>query len=197
MTTTSITSSGITFQGGVVSPNHLTPDEMLVYLQTRLTNLDDQLSAIMDKQKKSEAVRKALQACQNETANLGDEGGKVNVAPYADALNDIAQSAGTENAAKVLEQYPDEVRKAITWDEKKGEYVVAKGKDTVEVSKDQAAAFKTWNSNAIKDVESGAELEMIKLQSLMSARNTAISLATNIMSAMGKGTETITGNIGR
>jgi len=38
---------------------------------------------------------------------------------------------------------------------------------------------------------------MIRLQSIMSARQTAIQLATNLMSALGESTKSIVSNIGR
>lgn len=199
----SITSSSAIFNSGIVSPDHLTPDGMVIYLQSRLGSLDEQINTIMNKQKASESARKALQAIQNEMANVGEEGGTVNLDVYAKTLNDITQSMGPKAAAEALANFPQSIQDQLELKPATNDASGAKfdgyesTSDTVKLSKDDVTATKTYIENAIKDVESGSELEMIKLQSLMSARNTAISLATNMMSAIGKGAEAIVGNIGR
>jgi hypothetical protein len=199
----SITSSSTIFSSGIVSPDHLTPDGMVIYLQTRLGSLDDQINTIMNKQKASESARKALQAIQNEMANVGEEGGTVNLDVYAKTLNDITQSMGPKAAAELLASFPQSIQDQLELTPATNDAsgpnvdVYQATSDTVKLSKEDVTATKTYIENAIKDVESGSELEMIKLQSLMSARNTAISLATNMMSAIGKGAEAIVGNIGR
>jgi hypothetical protein len=48
-----------------------------------------------------------------------------------------------------------------------------------------------------KDIESSAQLDMIRLQSIMSARQTAIQLSTNLVAALGESTKAIVSNIGR
>lgn len=191
------TSASPLFTSSIVSPDHLTADGMMIYLQSRLGGLDEQIGAIMDKQKASETARKALQHVQNELAKVGEEGGDVNLATFANGLNEIAACMGPEAAAEVLKNCPEAVSGKLDLDTTTGLYAPAKDATTAPLSKEDLTNMKSYIDNAIKDVESGAELEMIKLQSLMSARNTAISLATNMMSAIGKGQEAIVGNIGR
>jgi hypothetical protein len=58
-------------------------------------------------------------------------------------------------------------------------------------------SLETTIKNKIQELESSASLDMIQLQSCVQQRNTCISLATNLMSAVGKGEEAIAGNIGR
>lgn len=48
-----------------------------------------------------------------------------------------------------------------------------------------------------KDLESASQMDMIRLQSLMSSRQTAIQLATNMISALGESSKAIAANIGR
>jgi hypothetical protein len=48
-----------------------------------------------------------------------------------------------------------------------------------------------------KDIESASQMDMIHLQSLMSSRQTAIQLATNMISALGESSKAIAANIGR
>lgn len=171
---------------------HLTPEGMMIYLQSRLGGIDEQIGTLMDKQKSAESTRKALQGLANEVGS-GDADMQMDPKVCADSLNQIAHDRGAEAAAEVLSQLPASLRAEIKLS-KSGDY---EGGKTVNVPKAEIANTKTYLETAVKDIESGAELEMIQLQSLMSARNTAISLATNMMSAIGKGEEAVVGNIGR
>jgi hypothetical protein len=179
---------------------------MVIYLQSRLGSLDEQINTIMSKQKASEGARKALQGIQNEIANIGDEGGAVDVEAFAKSLNEVAAHMGEKAAAELFSNLPEAVRSELVLTAPRdgapapslSAYTLSKDSDAnATLGKQDLGAVKTYLENAIKDVESGSELEMIKLQSLMSARNTAISLATNMTSAIGKGAEAIVGNIGR
>jgi hypothetical protein len=49
----------------------------------------------------------------------------------------------------------------------------------------------------VKDSDSGSQLDMIHLQSIMSARQTAIQLSTNLVAALAESTKAIVSNIGR
>lgn len=190
-----ITSTIPIFNSGIVSYDHLTPDGMLLYLQSRLGSLDEQTNDIISKQRASEAARKGLQGILNTKAHFGEEGGEVDVALIANHLNDIAHQVNPNTAAEVFTHLPEPIKKQLEFDAKSGTFEATGAKATL--SKQDAQVLGTYVETAIKDIESGSELEMIRLQSLMSARNTAISLATNMMSAVGKGAESIVGNIGR
>src|SRR5690606_8630821 len=183
------------FNSGIVSFDQLTPDGMLLYLQSRLGALDEQTNTIISKQHASEAARKGLQGIQNTTAHFGEDGGEVDVALIAGSLNDIAHEVNPNTAAEVFTHLPEPIKKQLRFDANSGTYEATGASATL--NKQDAQVLKTYVETAIKDIESGSELEMIRLQSLMSARNTAISLATNMMSAVGKGAESIVGNIGR
>jgi uncharacterized protein (DUF3084 family) len=49
----------------------------------------------------------------------------------------------------------------------------------------------------IKDLSSGAQLDMIHLQSYMSARQTAVQLSTNIIKSLSDSADAIAGNTGK
>ncbi len=51
-------------------------------------------------------------------------------------------------------------------------------------------------SGSVSDLNSGAELQMIKMQSLMSQRQTAVQLSTNLVQALGDQASKIAQNIG-
>lgn len=175
-----------------VGAEHLTPEGMMIYLQSRLGGIDEQITALIDKQKSAESTRKSLQGLLNEVGS-GDADTQIDPAVCAANLNTIANDRGAEAAAEVLSQLPASLRAEIKLN-KDGKY---EGGKAINVPKAEIADTKTYLETAVKDIESGAELEMIQLQSLMSARNTAISLATNMMSAIGKGQDAVVGNIGR
>jgi hypothetical protein len=48
-----------------------------------------------------------------------------------------------------------------------------------------------------KDIDSSAQMDMIRLQSIMSARQTAIQLSTNLIASLSESTKSIVSNIGR
>lgn len=170
---------------------HLTPEGMMLYLQSRLGGIDEQISALIDKQKSAESTRKGLQGVLNELGS-GDADAQIDAGACAANLNAIATQRGPEAAAEVFAQLPESIQAKVSFAD--GEY---EGSGSVDVPKAEVSSAKTYFETAVKDIESGAELEMIQLQSLMSARNTAISLATNMMSAIGKGEDAVVGNIGR
>jgi hypothetical protein len=61
---------------------------------------------------------------------------------------------------------------------------------------EQTKGLKDSIDTRVKALESSSQLEMIQLQSLMSARQAAVSMCTNLVSALGKADEAIANNIG-
>lgn len=189
------------FGAGIVSPDHLTPDGMMLYLETRLGSLDDQINVIMNKQKQSESGRKSLQETLNLLSQCPAEGGEVDARELADCFDGLAQTFGIDASHAIEKQMPDSIRNRIGDGNRDGNwgsgYQENPANPPLKLSKEDIQAAKSQLETMIKDIESGSELEMIKLQSLMSSRNTAISLSTNMASSIGKSQESITGNVGR
>lgn len=200
MTVGSIVNTSSVFNSGIVSLDHLTPDGMLLYLESRLGSLDDQINLVIGKQKQSEEGRKSLQKALNLLGACPDEGGEIDARELADCFDDFAQTFGIEASHAIEAMMPEAIRNRIGDNNRDGNWGAGnkkEGKEPFPLSKEDLRAAKAQFENMIKDIESGSELEMIKLQSLMSGRNTAISLSTNMASSMGKGEESIVGNIGR
>jgi hypothetical protein len=63
------------------------------------------------------------------------------------------------------------------------------------ITREQVTSFSTTLDEYAKDLSSGAELDMIDLQAVMSQRQTAIQLPTNLLQAMSESTNKIVGNI--
>lgn len=204
MTIDSVGNSSTLFNSGIVSRDHLTPDGMMIYLETRLGSLDEQIDVIMNKQKQSEVARKSLQNTLNLLAQCPEEGGELDAMKLADCFDDLARTVGIDASHAIEKTMPDSIRNRIGDANHDGNWGSGYQKDApnpqnppLTLSKQDLQAASTQLETLIKDIESGSELEMIKLQSLMSARNTAISLSTNMASSIGKGQEAITGNVGR
>ncbi|MCK6532848.1 MAG: hypothetical protein L6Q84_07725 [Polyangiaceae bacterium] len=179
------------------NPNALTSEGLMMYLQTRLTSLDDQINGVFQKQKNIEGVRKALMKIQNELEKLEDDKGKKGlVGTKHEVGKDEAEyekniKAAIEEIKAIDPKLGAQMEKDLN---EKGQIMfVADGLYfTAEVG-----ASKEYVNNMMKQLESSAQLEMIGLQSTMSARQTAIQLATNLISALNKGTDSIAANIGR
>lgn len=169
-----------------VSGGSLTGEALYVYLQNRLSGIDDQIDQIMNRQLANEAARKSLQAGQEMNAGLPSEG---------------TVTISREELQKILDGLPDhesKVQFAAVYNVKvRADGTINRDPSVTEfkLSQEDFARATKEVDNAITDLSEQGELEMIKLQSLMSARNSAISLATNLMAAIGKGYEAIVGNI--
>jgi hypothetical protein len=179
-----------TYEVGGMMPEGLSPEGLMIYLQTRLTSLDDQINRIFEKQRKIEAIRKELNAIQLELDKLKTDPnnpGTLLDAPGFEAairnrLNAIREI--DPNLADALEVELNQEGNAL-WvqDGKYFSQEIEAGKKTID--------------NTIKQLEASAQLEMIALQSMMSSRQTAVQLSTNLISALGETTRSIAANVGK
>jgi hypothetical protein len=192
---------------GIVTVNNLTPDALMIYLQDRMGDIDTQANAAFEKQKTTGAIQKYTADIQNELGKLPEVGGDLPDTPkIAEALKQLDLLA--PDFAKELRL---QLGTAVHVEGKPAEAKVVdmgEGASTTEftqevkeqngykLDKDQLSGLKTTFQNYTKQLESSASLEMIHLQSIMSARQTAVQLSTNLVSALGKSQEAIAANIG-
>ena len=247
---------------GTVSVDHLTPDSLFLYMQTRLDGIDAQANTAFEKQKRIEAVKKDIATIQNNYASLDTQVDKSSLtveqtaavaqaldnlsktdptlankiregmpAPFnrpgpseelesnatrlrteADTAQKTAEGAGTASsegsaggaqtgsastAGTEASNAEDKAKAAeAIRDESKMTFVQLTQDKTNEIGKDQLAGLTTTLKNTVGQLDSSAQLEMIQLQQVMSARQTAIQLCTNLVSALGKSSEAIAANIG-
>ncbi|MCA9630808.1 MAG: hypothetical protein KC766_24230, partial [Myxococcales bacterium] len=59
----------------------------------------------------------------------------------------------------------------------------------------EVQATSTYVNSLVKSLESSAQMEMIQLQSMSSARGTAIQMSTNLIASFSEGTKAIVGNL--
>jgi hypothetical protein len=207
--TNSIQSLSNVLSMGVVSSDHLTPDALFIYMQTRLNDIDKQANVAFTKQQKIGAIHEQLDRITNVVATLDkDAGGTLKHAQVKEVEGALGELDHLDPglAAKL--------RESLGWTESKPTHtptteeaaslqlpandvgLVEMVFDDVNLSKEATSQATTTLGNITKQLESSAQLEMIQLQSVMSARQTAIQLCTNLVSALGKSTEAIVGNVG-
>ncbi len=198
MSIASVTTAGFMQTMDLKGSGGLTADALYVYLQTRLSGIDEQIDAIMDKQMATEAARKALQKSQNLTARFQDgKNAKVTVRALQSAIDAQPTMQGKQAVAKGWGVELNDEGKIIVDGNDDISTPEGETEPKLSLSAEEAGEVKQTFDNELKDLGAQGELEMIKLQSLMSARNSAISLATNLLSAIGKGYESVVGNVGR
>jgi hypothetical protein len=184
---------------------NLTPEGLMLYLESRLGDLDGQIDGLFKKQQDANRIREdlnaiqhALQTLESDPANKNALGTKNEDANHnnqfdRDELSDWERKI-TDAIADIKEVDPErgaklesELKKTgYVLDGLNGEYMAYEVKNTTD-----------YLNTVSKDLESGAQLEMIKLQSLMSSRQTAIQLSTNLVSALCDSTKSIASNVGR
>lgn len=180
MNTTAVSAQSASF--GLHQTEGLTPDGLVLYLQSQLSDIDAKIDRFMEKQRTIQDQRKELNTIANALAGVGaPEEGKTTSkmdSVMRDAFKAAVETLRDEGFdQKFIDQFTDVNLKKL--------------------SPEEVEQLKTAVNNTIKDLESSASLDMIQLQSCISQRNTCISLATNLMSALAKGEESIVANIGR
>jgi hypothetical protein len=179
-----------TYEVGGITPEGLTPEGLMIYLQTRLGSLDDQINGIFEKQRKIEAIRKELSAIQRELDRLktdpNNPGALLEAPNFEEAIQNHINAIREidPNLADSLEVELNKEGNAL-WvqDGKYYSSEIETGKKTLD--------------DTMKQLEASAQLEMIALQSMMSSRQTAVQLSTNLISALGETSRSIAANIGK
>jgi hypothetical protein len=162
---------------------HLTPDALMTYLSSRLDGLDTQINGIFSRQRHTHAIQKALKEVRDALGNLKTD----EKAHDPDALNKVHKALDhltnldPDLGAKVRDQLnqPGHAFGDLT------------------CSAAEMKATMDYLDGVVKDSDSGSQLDMIHLQSIMSARQTAIQLSTNLVAALAESTKAIVSNIGR
>ncbi len=177
---------------GIDTSHHLTPDEMLMFLSVQLTAIDGEIQELFEKQQLIEKHKEHLSTIINQIPMV--DGDKV---PVTKEQKDIIEAellalyqldpVGFESLVKELDGVGIEIQVS------KDGTSVSMNEDNFE--ENEANGFRSVLESRSSTLDSSAQLEMIKLQSLISERQQAIQLATNIVAAIGKSNEAIVGNI--
>jgi hypothetical protein len=164
--------------GAPVLP-YLTPDAMLVYCQSRLTGINTQCREIMTRQEKN-AKAQAAAGDLLSTLYLYQDG--------------AVEGSQRENVGLGY----DKAIATAGADSPLGRKLIH-DRDTLfkdPADKNTMASLINATKNHQSELNSDAEIDMIRLQSLMSQRQTAIQLTTNIVQSLNDQANKIVANIG-
>jgi hypothetical protein len=179
----------------------LTPDALLAYCESRLSGLDSQMRDFFNKQEtanRQQAQLNQLASLYNQHSggiNMKDGNGNATSAAMDDAT---FQKQLVEPLQNMIDSLPDSdpLKAKLTSTLKTLTTDGGTGKDTI-VSAQDITNIETDLKNDVSDLSAGAELNMIQLQSIMSQRQTAIQLTTNLVQSLGDQTNKIADNIGK
>jgi hypothetical protein len=177
----------------------LTPEALFIYCATQLKSLDADIKAFMNKQKTMNYKKKVLQELKtklegnstlDKSATVTDaRAANINKA-YKEAYADL-MAAGHVDEADLLAKdfqswYPNDDIAAKT----------TNLKDYKCPTETQSSFDEKVNQieNMIDELTKNSELNMIQLQSIMSQRQTAVQLTTNMLDKFHKGLDQIAAN---
>jgi hypothetical protein len=195
--------------------NSLTPDALMIYLQDRLSGLDTQVQSIFAKQQHNDKVREVCGKLNTLMAGLKEDGGRLSddqKLQFESALAEYEQ-LDPQGAAQLRSELMDGgiLKPDLAPDFKLPTTFLGKAAETVEkrlednwlkandgkYSKQEFKKTQELLEHKMSTLEANSQLNMIKLQSLMSNRQTAIQLSTNLISSLGESQKAIASNIGR
>jgi hypothetical protein len=203
--------------GDIEIPGGLSPDALMTYCESRLKSINDQVQTSFDKQQRTasdiqqiNAFASDLQAKQDDindrdtcTALETEFQGVIKsiqaTDPGCTALPALIKTynamvwSGDGGSAYTGKPGPDFISTGGPGD---NDFAHSGGQGDGILDKSELQAFTTSINDATSNLNSGSELQMVQLQSLMSQRQTAISLTTNLLQSLGDQEEKIAENIG-
>lgn len=175
------------------APEGLSAEGLLLYLQTRMQNLDGQVNGIFDKMQNVEKLRKLLTEMQTELNKLSDDQAETDLQTQSLETGQVGFENKMNQTIDNIEQIdPQLARKLRAMLNEEGQILyVQDGKYfTREVSNSRELL-----NNITKQLESGAQMDMIRLQSIMSARGTFIQMTSNLIAGLSEPMKTVVGNM--
>jgi hypothetical protein len=168
---------------------YLTGESLLMYCQTRLQDLDGDIQSRMTDQKSALARRQAIQTAQQVFKSFGDKGPQT----QADwdkceaAISAAAQALPAGDPGRgMLEDFRYAMEHQYCRDLAPDPHYPHDGewKGTID-----------GLGKMVEDIKGSAEIEMLQLQQLMSQRQTAVQLTTNMMAKMDQSQDAIVKNV--
>jgi hypothetical protein len=209
--------STMTFDTGM-GTGYLTPDALMTYCTYRLKSLDGQIQDAMKKQQASVEEQRLisqllpeLQALQDKGTTQGDGSTGVNYEQCKQLESDIEavikQIHDIDPSSPALGQLENLHDKIMAngsgpFDDASGHHPYYGPKPTTKAEEDgcisgpEMQAYVKELESINSTINSSAELTMINVQSLMSQRQTAVQLTTNLVQSLGDQANKIADNIG-
>jgi hypothetical protein len=177
--------------GGPMQATYMTPDCLLAYCSTRLRDLDTNMQKQFATQQAGIKDSQTLQDIEQQMKDIFDK----DKDPKSGNLQSDCdpQDPSWANMRTQAESIQDPDAKAAA----------LKAIDAASQMK-SGTKFDDFKSSVLDGIDNGkqalsqgAELGMIGLQSLMSQRQTAIQMTTNLVQAFGESLKAVSGNVGK
>jgi len=194
--------------------NYLSPEGLMAYCQSRLDSIDGQAQGIFAQQQQRNgeisAINNVLQSFQGYTSGIN--GDTKTCQTLATNLSDLigqlrTSDPGCPELPKLTQLYND-----VLWSGsgpadgtvQDPPYIDSKAYPPAKagppgdgvLDSTEMTSFIDRLQGCASDLNSNSELQMIQLQSLMSERQTAIELTTNLVQSLGDQSEKIAQNVG-
>ncbi|HEY6729375.1 MAG TPA: hypothetical protein VI197_35435 [Polyangiaceae bacterium] len=173
--------------------NALTAESMMVYLTTRLGGIDEQIQGFFKSQEQSEEIRAAFNEIKRLLNELSESTDKDHsIKGKEDVLASIASTI--DEIASMDPNLAERITNDLTTDDHIL-HVADPGDTNIVYTTREVENTRSYFDNLAGQLESTAQMNMIQLQSLMSARQTAISLATNLLAKHDESLKKVVDNI--
>ena len=200
MTTTAIGSS-----------NSLTSDSLMNYCDSQLSSIDGEIDTTMESDNNATQVSQQLQGVietlqQNST---GVNNNEQTCATLETALGNVvnqmqATDPNNPNLGPLTQSYNNMVWSGTGGNATGPQLIDPTGYPPVQsgpngdntLSSDEMSSYISTLQGASSSLDSSSEMNLVEIQSLMSQRETAIQLTTNLVQSLGDQTNSIVSNIG-
>lgn len=197
----------------------LSPDSLMVYCQSRLDSIDGQVNTLFSEQQQNASATQQIDGFISELKNYEASGDVTKPAtckqlesdfqsliaslkksdPTCPELPTLIKTYNTmvwsgDGGAKYLHSSDPTAPDFIDQDKYPADQLGPQGDNIL--SSTELQGYAQTLSDAAGNLNSDAELGMVHIQSLMSERQTAVTLTTNLVQSLGDQTNKIADNIG-
>lgn len=188
---------------GLPSTGGLTPEGLMIYLQTRMQGLDTQVNTIFAKQQKNQKIQELLNDIKAQLSQLNDDttnhklqgksdfSGPNKTGKYTRAGYEAKIDADLDAIAKLDPNLGAKMKADLG---QKGQILYCQ--DGLYLTS-EVKASSDYIDNITKDINSSSQMDMINLQSIMSTRQTAVQLSTNLIQSLSHSADSIAANTGK
>jgi len=171
----------------------LSPEALMAYCQSRLNSLDSQMNDIFKSQQQNATVTNDINAIAEKLGDLQPTSGNGSSPTVVLTQPELTEIKNLYATAIADAGKNTQLGRLLFNDEQTLTTAVGQG-STVPTTTISTLTQSLKNDSS--EINSNSELTMINLQSLMSQRETAIQLSTNLIQSLGTQSTDITKNIG-
>jgi hypothetical protein len=180
----------------------LTPDSLMAYCQARLDSIDGQAETLMKQQNDNAAIVSQIQNVANEFKTFSTADQRDPTTPSGTTASGAQPTGNIAKMQHDLQSLIDNVTavdpnsSALTSLQSTMDQLNSTATDNL-VTTTEIEGFSQNITDSANSLNSESEMQMVQLQSLMSQRQTAISLTTNLVQSLGDQENKIADNIGK